>query len=145
MVIKKVEKEVEVMQNDSTMATETQTDWVHVKGSGEIALQKSEVDKFLRDITRIRAKEVVDHLGGGFVNMQKTNQYGITRPVSYIILEDKDGQRKNIIFGKWYDREEGLYMQVQWEGTIYKLAKSSYEKITKWADELPAKIREDES
>ncbi len=145
MVIKKVEKEVEVMQADSIMGTELQTEWVHVKGSKEIALDKSEVDKFLKDMTRIRAKEVVDHLGGGFSDMNKSNKYGVGRPTSYVILEDKDGQRKNIIFGKWYDREDGLYMQVQWEGTMYKLAKSNYEKITKWSDELPNKVKEDES
>ncbi len=136
LVVKKTAKEAEVIK-DSVTTTETQEEWLLLQNGKEVSIKDAEMKKFLNNMTSIRAAEIVDNLTGGFDDMNKNNRYGFSRPKTYLILEDKEGQRKNIIFGKTYDDDEGVYMQIQWEGLIYKLSKSNYDNITKWLEELP--------
>ncbi len=136
LMVKKSEKEVDVVK-DSVTTTETKEEWVLLQNGREISIKDAEMNKFLANMTSIRASEIVNNLTGGFDDMNKNNRYGFSRPKTYLILEDKEGQRKNIIFGKTYEDDEGVYMQIQWEGLIYKLSKSNYDTITKWLEELP--------
>lgn len=140
MIVKKIEKEVEVADTDSTTTTKTETEWVLMRGERELALDQDEVDKFVRDVTRIRASEAVDRIGGGFSDMSKSSQYGFSRPDHVLVFRRPDQAQENVIFGKAYEEDKGYYMQVQYDGgLVYKVSKSNYDKIFKWMEDLPEK------
>lgn len=144
LVVKQIEKEVEVMNDDSTMTTKTEKEWVLVKGDKEIQLEKKEVDNFLRDVTKIRGQEVVDRIGGGggamsLGDLNKPARYGVNRPTYYIVFQQPKKEREVVLFGKEYEKDKGYYMHVQYDGLVYKLVKGTYDKIFKWVEELPKK------
>lgn len=140
MVVKKVEREEEVTKDDSTKAMEKKSVWVYVDTKGrETNLDQAEVDKFLKDVTKIRGQEAVDRVGETLADVNKPAKYGTARPSRYLVFEAPDGKRDNVLFGKGYEDDKGVYMQVQADGLIYKLAKDNYEKIFKWVEELPRK------
>ena len=86
-IIKKVEREVEVMNDDSTTSTKTETEWVLMKGEKEIRLEKQEVNKFIRDVTNIRGQEVIDRIGNTLGDLNKNSRYGLNRPRNYIVFK----------------------------------------------------------
>lgn len=144
LVIKKNEKEVEVTNADSTRSTKKETEWVLVKGAREIPLDQKEVENFLRDVTKIRGQEVVDRIGGGggamsLGDLNKPARYGVNRPTHYIVFQQPEKEREVVLFGKEYEKDKGYYMHVQYDGLVYKLVKSTYDKIFKWVEELPKK------
>lgn len=139
MMLKKTEKEIEEMAADSTMKKKKVDEWVLVRGKREIDLDQKEVEKFFKDVATIRASEVVDRIGNTFADMRKSGKYGFDRPAYYVVYRPEEGQQKNLIFGKEYEKDKGYYMNVQWEGLVYKIAKYNYDKIWKWVDELPKK------
>jgi len=148
LVVKQIEKEIEVMNNDSTMMTKTEKEWVLVKRDKEIQLDKKEVDNFLRDVTKIRGQEVVDRIGGtggamSLGDLNKPARYGVNRPTHYIVFQQPEKEREVVLFGKEYEKDKGYYMHVQYDGLVYKLVKSTYDKIFKWIDDLPKKVKKE--
>ncbi len=141
VIIKKVEKEVEFIAEDSSKATKIEMEWVLVKGDREIDLKQNEVDNFFRDVTKIRAQEVVDHIGNSFQDMNKSSRYGFRRPTHYIMFKKPDAPQQNVLFGKEYEKDKGYYFNVQYDGLVYKIAKSTYDDIFEWIDELPKKTK----
>ncbi len=140
MILKKVEREVEVTNADSTTTTKTEDQWVLLEGRDkEIDLDQKEVEKFFRDITKVRGTEVVDHIGNTLGDLNKNSQYGFTRRSNQIVFVDADNNQKNIIFGKEYEKDKGYYMNVRTDGLVYKVSKSAFDKIFKWMEELPKK------
>ena len=141
MIIKKVEREVEV-EKDSVKTTEKQDVWILLKGKKEVDLEKKEVDNFLRDVTKIRAQKVVDRIGNSLADLNKNSKYGLSRPANVVVFKEKGSdQQQNVIMGKEYEKDKGYFMQVQYDGLVYQLSKSNFDKIFKWADELPKKIK----
>ena len=140
MIVKKVEREEEVVKDDSTKAMEKKNVWVYVDRKGkETDLDQTEVDKFLKDVTTIRGQEAVDRVGETLADMNKPSRYGLSRPKRFIAYFDADGKQENVLMGSVYEEDKGVYMQVQTDGLIYKLAKTNYDKIFKWVDDLPQK------
>lgn len=139
MIVKRVEKEIEVMQEDSTMTTKKEKEWVLVQGTREIELDQDEVEQFLSDVTRIRGTEVVDRIGGSLADINKTSQYGFSRPTHYIVFRAPEKEQENVLFGMSYEEDKGYYMNVQYDGLVYKVSKSNYDKIFKWIEDLPTK------
>ena len=140
MIIKNVEREVEVVK-DSVKTKQKEGVWVYLKGQKEVDLDKKEVDNFLRDVCTIRAQKVVDRIGNTLGDLNKSARYGLGRPQHVIVFKQKGSdEQQNVIMGKEYEKEKGYYMNVQYDGLVYELAKSNYEKIFKWADELPKKV-----
>lgn len=140
MIIEKRDKEVEVVNEDSTRSKKIESEWVLVRGSVETALDQKEVSNFLRDVTSIRAQEVVDQIGSSLADINKNAQYGFNRSSRVLVFQEPDGPQQAVIFGKEYEADKGYYMQVQYEGLVYKLAKSTYDNIFKWSDDLPKKV-----
>ncbi len=141
MVIKQIEKEVEVTNEDSTKSTKTEKVWVLQKGKKEVELEKKEVDKFIRDVTKIRAQKVVDRIGNSLSDLNKSGKYGFGRPTHYVVFKRPDGPQENVIFGKAYEKDKGYYMHVQYDNLVYEVVKSNYDKIFKWMDDLPKKVK----
>ena len=112
-----------------------------MKGEKEIDLEKKEVDNFLRDVTKIRAQKVVDRIGNSLADLNKNAKYGLSRARNVVVFKAPDGQQQNVIFGKEYEKDKGYYMHVQYDGLVYHLNKSTYDKIFKWAEELPKKTK----
>ncbi|MCK5149260.1 DUF4340 domain-containing protein [bacterium] len=140
MILKKIQRDVEVMQADSTMKMEKKDVWVLTRGKKELDLEQTELDKFFADILKIRGSEVVDRIGNSLNDLSKSGQYGVSRPKRYIVFRTPDGKQKNVIFGKEYEKDKGYYMQVQYdEGLVYKLSTSTYDNIWKWMKDLPEK------
>ncbi|MBC8183199.1 DUF4340 domain-containing protein [candidate division KSB1 bacterium] len=141
MIIKKVERDVEVVE-DSITTTKKEEFWVHVKGSKEIDLEKKEVDNFLRDVCKIRGQKVVDRIGNSLADMNKNSMYGLGRPQNVVVFKEKGSeQQQNVIMGKEYEKDKGYFMNVQYDGLVYHLSKSNFDKIFKWADDLPEKVK----
>jgi len=143
MVIRKVEKKSEeASAEDSTaVARPVEYEWVYMKGDKEIALDQKEVDNFFRDVTSIYAQEVVDQMGNSLADLNKSSQYRFNRPSHYIVfINEEDDAKKNIIFGKEYEKDKGYYMQVQYDNLVYKVNKSKFDTIFKWATDLPTKL-----
>jgi hypothetical protein len=141
MIIKKVERDVEVVE-DSVKTTKKEEFWVHMKGEIEIDLEKKEVDNFLRDVCTIRGQKVVDRIGNSLADMNKNSQYGLSRPRNVVVFKEKGSdQQQNVIMGKEYEKDKGYFMQVQYDGLVYHLSKSNFDKIFKWADDLPEKLK----
>ena len=141
--VKKMEREIEVTEDDSTTTTKKETYWVLAKRDREIELDEKEVDKFLGDVISISAQEVVDRIGQSLADLNKQGKYGLTRPSHYLVFKTSDGEQKNVVFGKKYGGDEGRYMHVQYEGLVYQLNKTNFDKIFKWVEELPKKKKED--
>jgi len=136
MKMQKVEREVEEMAPDSTLQTKKVHEWVLVKGKREIDLDQKEVDRFFREVAKIRVSEVVGYVGP-FTDVR---QYGLhKRPTHYILLTPEEGAQKNILFGKAYEKDKGHYMYLDWEKHVCKLAENNYKKIWKWINEPPKK------
>jgi len=141
MIIKKVEREVEVVK-DSVKTKQKEGVWVYLKGQKEVDLDKKEVDNFLRDVCSMRAQKVVDRIGNTLGDFNKTARYGFSRPEHVIVFKQQGSdQQQNVIMGKEFEKDKGYYMNVQYDGLVYELAKSTYEKIFKWTDELPKKVK----
>jgi hypothetical protein len=148
LVIKQIERQVEVMNDDSTMTTKTEKEWVLLKGEKQIQLEQKEVDNFIRDVTKIRGQEVVDRIGGGrgamsLGDLNKPARYGVNRPTHYIVFQQPEKEREVVLFGKEYEKDKGYYMHVQYDGLIYHLSKSTYDRIFKWVDDLPEKVKKE--
>jgi hypothetical protein len=141
MVVKQIEKEVEVTNSDSTKSTKTEKIWVLQRGKKELELDKKEVDKFIRDVTKIRAQKVIDRIGNTLSDFNKSGRYGFSRPTHYIVFKKPDGPQENVLFGKAYEGDKGYYMHVQYDGLVYEVVKSNYDKIFKWMDDLPGKVK----
>jgi hypothetical protein len=143
MVVRQIEKEVEVTNPDSTTSTKTEKVWVLQKGKKEVELEKKEVDKFVRDVTRIRGSKVIDRIGNTLGDLNKNARYGFNRPTHYVVFKKTDGPQQNVIFGKAYerDKQKGHYMHVQYDGLVYEVINSTYDKIFKWMDDLPKKVK----
>ena len=137
--IKKVEKQVEV-KKDSITTTETQQEWALLKGNKEVPLDQQETTKFINAVKSIYAADVVDRIGNSFADMNKSSQYGLDHARSAIIFDEGSGQQR-VIFGKSYGKDEGVYMYVEYDNLVYKLAKSNFDRITKWVDDLPKKTK----
>jgi len=130
LVVKKIEKQVEVTNDDSTTTTKTEKRWVLLKGKKEIELDQKEVNNFLRDVTKIRAQAVVDRIGNSLADINKNARYGFGRPSHYIVFQQPEKSRQNVLMGKVYERDKdnkpkGYYMNVQY----------------KWVDDLPKKVK----
>ncbi|HHS14214.1 MAG TPA: DUF4340 domain-containing protein [bacterium] len=138
MVIKKVETEVVV--DDSTGETRKDSEWVLMQGSREISLDQKAVEDFLRDVTQIRALKVADRIGGGLTDMEKSSQYGFDRPSHYLVYKRPEAPQENVLFGR-VNEDESRMMLVQYEGLVYHVGKSVFERAFKWMDELPQKTR----
>ena len=141
MVIKQIEKEVEVTNADSTKSTKPEKIWVLQKGKKEVELDKKEVDKFVRDVTKIRAQKVIDRIGNTLGDLNKSGKFGFSRPTHYVVFKRPDGPQENVIFGTAYEKDKGYYMHVQYDGLVYEVVKSNYDKIFKWMDDLPKKVK----
>lgn len=145
MIIKKIEVEVDSAASDSAQGTHTVLEWVLQKNEENIKLDQEEVDKFLREITTIYAQEVVDNTTGSLADLDKLRKYGFSRPSHYIVfIKGDDQQKHNVLFGNKYDGDKGYYMQVQYDGLIYKVASSRFDNVFKWMDELPTKLPKNE-
>jgi len=143
MIIKKVEREVEV-EEDSVKTTKKEDVWVHLKGKTEIELDQKEVDNFLRDVCKIRGQKVVDRIGNSLGDLNKNSQYGFNRPQNVVVFKEKDkAEQLNVIMGKEFEKDKGYFMNVQYDGLVYHLSKSNYDKIFKWAADLPKKVKKD--
>ena len=140
MVIEKQEREVEVVNDDSTTSTKIEEEWVLLKGRDSVPLDQTQVNSFLTDVTSIRAQEVVDRIGNTLADINKGAQYGFSGSRRALVFQEPDGPQQPVVFGKEYEKDKGYYMQVQYDGLVYKLNKSTYDKIFKWFDELPKKI-----
>ena len=144
-IIEKVEKPVEQAVDDTSQAAPAakEYEWALVKGQKKIVLDQKEVDKFFRDVTNIYTQEIVDAVSGTLSDMAKPGKYGVDRMSNALVLvRAENDERVNIIFGKEYEKDKGYYMFVQNDGLIYKVAKSKYDTIFKWFDELPKKLPE---
>jgi len=141
LIIQKVDKQVEVTNPDSTTSTKIEQEWVLVRGNRQIDLDQKEIEKFFRNVGKIRAQEVVDRIGNTFADMNKVSRYGIRRSSHYISFQVAEDQIDNVIFGKEYEKDKGYFMYVQYEGLMYKCVKSNYDKIFKWIDDLPKKTK----
>ncbi len=140
LVIKKVEKQVEMTNPDSTKGTRTEYEWVLLKGPRETKLDQREVSNFINAVTKIYAQEVVDRMGNTLGDFDKVGRYGFGRPTSYIVFKPKDKSQENVIFGKEFEKDKGFYMNVQYDGLVYKVNKSNVDRILKWVDDLPKKL-----
>lgn len=143
---KRLEREVEEQVDDSTTTTKKEDYWVLVKGNQEVELDKSEVNKMLGDVTSVYASEVVDKIGQSLNDLNKPQTYGLNlrNPRNYLVFKNKEGKQTNIIFGKEYEADKGYYMYVQEDGLIYEVSKYNYDKIVKWADDLPEKVKKED-
>lgn len=141
LVVKKIQKEVEFTAEDSTQATKIEEEWVLSQGNQDIELVQSDVESFFRDISKIRGQEVVDRLGNSLGDINKNTQYGFSRPNHYIVFKKPDQAQQNVIFGKTYDDDAGYYMNVQYDGLVYKLTKSNFDRVFKWIEDLPTKTK----
>jgi len=139
MVIKKKEKQVEITNPDSTKGTRTEYEWVLLRGAKETRLDQKEVTNFLNTVTKISAQEVVDRMGNSLGDFDKPSRYGMARPSSYIVFKAAGKQQENVLFGKEYEKDKGFYMNVQYDGLVYKVAKSNVDRIVKWVEDLPKK------
>ena len=140
VVIERIEEEVEV-PGDSAKTIQKEFEWVLLKGKGKkIKLDQKEVANFFRDVAKIRAQEVVDRIGDTFADLNKSSIYGFNRPSHYIVFRKPDGAQNNVLFGKEYEKDQGYYMNVQYEGLVYKVTKYNFDKIFKWIEELPKKV-----
>jgi len=147
LVLKKVEKEAaektEEAETDTTKPKPKEYEWVLTKGNKEIKLDQKEVDNFFRDVSSINTQEVVDKIGNTLTDINKAQRYKFNRPSHYIVfMKENDDTRYNIIFGKEYEKDKGYFMQVQYDQLVYKVAKSKYDAIFKWVEELPKKLPE---
>lgn len=144
--VKKMQREVEEQVDDTTTTTRTETYWVLVRSGRETELEQKEVDKFLRDVTSVYAARLVDRMGDNPLQAQLSNkprQYGIRfrNPETYIVFKPEEGEQKNVVFGKEYEDGKGFYVYVQEDGLIYQMTTSNYDKIFKWVDDLPEKVK----
>lgn len=140
MIVKKVQRDVEVTNADSTTTTKTEDQWALLEGRDkEIDLDQKEVGNFFRDISKIRGTEVVDRIGNTLGDLNKNSQYGFNNRSNQIVFVDAENNQKNIIFGKEYEKDKGYYMNVRTDGLVYKVSKSTFDKIFKWMEELPKK------
>lgn len=136
--IRKVEKTKEETIDDSTVTRQVE-EWVLVKNNREIDLNQKAVKDFFRDAGRIRASEVVDRISNSLMQMNKLNQYGLSRPSRYLVFQKADGSKENVLFGKAYEKDKGYYMQTQEDGLVYKVSKYNFDKAVKWVEDLPEK------
>jgi len=144
VIIRKVEKEVEVTNDDSTVTTQKEQEWVLATGDKQIELEQGEVDNFISDVTKIRAEKVVDRIANPLDEMNKNPRYGFSRRSNAVVFQEKETDpQQNVIFGKEYEADKGYYMNVQYDGLIYKLNKSTYDKIFKWVEDLPEKVKKE--
>ncbi len=142
IVIKKVEREVEVTK-DTVTTTEMKEQWVLVRGNNEVDLDQKEVNNFIRDVTSVYAQKVVDRIGNTLGDLNKNSRYGFRRSSDVLVFKEKESdQQKNVIFGKEYEKDKGYYMHVQYDGLVYHVTKSNYDKIFKWMGDLPEKAIE---
>ena len=141
MVVKKVQREVEV-EKDSTKTTKKEDVWVLVKGKKEIELDKNAITRFLNDVTSIRANKVVDRVGNSLADYNKNAKYGFLRARNAIVFKEEgnDGQ-ENVVFGKQYEKDKGFYMNVQYDGLVYQVSKGTFDRVFKWMDDLPKKVK----
>lgn len=142
MIVKKIEKDVEVTNPDSTKTTKKEAEWVVAERNKEISLDQKEVDNFIRDVTKIRAEKVVDRFNNPLDEMNKNSRYGFSQRSGAVVFQDKETkEQNNVIFGREYEKDKGYFMNVQYDGLIYHVSKSNYDKIVKWMDELPKKLK----
>ncbi len=141
LIVKKIQKEVEYTAEDSTQATKIEEEWVLSQGNNEIELVQSDVESFFRDILKVRGQEVVDRLGNSLGDINKNSRYGFSRPNHYIVFKKADSAQENVIFGNTYDDDSGYYMNVQYDGLVYKVTKSNFDRVFKWIEDLPTKTK----
>ncbi|MCU0644836.1 MAG: hypothetical protein MUC94_11305, partial [bacterium] len=92
--------------------------------------------------TKIRAEKVVDRFNNPLDEMNKNSRYGFGQRSSAVVFQDKETREQhNVIFGREYEKDKGYFMNVQYDGLIYHVSKSNYDKIIKWMDELPKKVK----
>jgi len=146
MIIKKVEKEQQPPEGDDAEADTTKPvkkeyEWVLLKGKKEVKLDQKEVDKFFRDVSNVNAQEVVDYIGGTLGDLGKANKYRVDRPKNYMVfIKEENDEKLNVLFGKEYEKDKGYFMNVQHDNLVYKVAKSKFDAIFKWVNDLPTKL-----
>jgi len=143
LVVKQIEKKQDKAdKKDSTSVPVSTKEWVLVKGKKELSLNKDEVKRFLDDVTKIFAHEVIDRVGGTFADYNKSVKYGFQNSRTYLVFQTPDQHRKAVIFGKKYEKDKGYYMLVKYDdGLVYKVTKSTFDKIYKWIDDLPKRVK----
>ena len=57
-----------------------------------------------------------------------------------VFIKQDDDSRYNVIFGNEYEKDKGYYLYVEYDNLVYKVAKSKFDSIFKWIDELPTKL-----
>jgi len=141
--LKKMEREVTEQKDDTTTTTSKESYWV-LSGSGrEVEMDAKEMENFLRDITGVFASEVVDRIGNTLADMNKPAKYGmnLNNPGTYLVFKTRDGQQHNFIFGKDLGEDRGAYLYVQDDGLVYEVSKYNCDRILKWVDDLPDKVK----
>ncbi|MCD6117359.1 DUF4340 domain-containing protein [bacterium] len=140
VVVRQKEKEQPKAKSDTTKAPVKKKVWVLVRGKKEVSIDQNEAKKFLDNVTKISAQEVVDRLGGTFSDYNKSVKYGFQNSAKYIVFRKSDGTQQVVVFGKPYDKDKGFYMLVKYDdGLVYKVLKSKCDDIFKWIKELPEK------
>jgi len=158
MVIERQEKPTDATDTvkDTTQAATDSTqapskpkeyEWVLLKKNTRVMLDQNEVDKFLRDVTSVYAQEVVDNVSANsLADLGKPARYGIDRAANALVLVNaEDGQRIQVLFGKEFEKDKGFYMLTQNDGLVYKVAKSKFDTIFNWFEELPKKLPKPEA
>ncbi|MBN1780970.1 DUF4340 domain-containing protein [bacterium] len=138
--LRKVDRTKEETVGDSTVTRQVK-EWTLVRGSREIDLDQTEVNNFFRDAGKIRGTEVTDQITNSLMQMDRVSRYGLDRPAHYLVFQKADGTREEVLFGKEYEKDKGYYMETRENGLVYKVAKANFDKIVKWADELPKKTK----
>jgi len=142
MVLRKVEREVAETGSDTVTAIRTVREWVLVRGNKESALDQDAVDKMFRDVCQIRAQELADRIESPFGDPDKTRRYGLDRSRHYLVFRTESGEQQEVLFGREFEKDKGYYMNVRYDyNLIYKVSKSNFDKIWKWMDDLPGKIK----
>ncbi|MBC7186613.1 MAG: DUF4340 domain-containing protein [Calditrichaeota bacterium] len=139
VVIRRVEKAA-TASSDSA-ASKKEYEWVLVRGGRQLKIDQKEVDRFLGDVTYVYAQEVVDRIGNTLADLGKQSRYQFDRPTLYMVFMKKDDpSRYNVVFGREFEKDKGYFMYVQYDNLVYKVAKTKFDALTKWIDELPKKV-----
>lgn len=140
LVIRRVEKTPAATSSDSA-AAKKEYEWVLERVGRRVKLDQKEVDRFLGDVTYIYAQEVVDNIGNTLADLGKQSRYQVDRPRMFMVfMKQNDPSRYNVLFGREFEKDKGYFMYVQYDHLVYKVAKTKYDALLKWIDELPKKV-----
>lgn len=141
LVIRRVEKSTSSSAGSDSAAAKPEYEWVLVRGGRQLKIDQKEVDRFLGDVTYVYAQELVDRIGNTLADLGKQSRYQFDRPGMYLVfMKENDPSRYNVVFGREFEKDKGYFMWVQYDALVYKVAKTKYDALAKWVDELPKKV-----